>query len=376
MPIRRSSHGERRPSALELFTNRADLIETFELNVERKQPESHRILVFYGDGGIGKSLLLRKLELLYRKRYPRAIIGRLDFAGADTTPPDVLLYRLRCSFPKLPFPSFTLALSEYGRRFHPEQLYGNDRKDLLGNAGPYVDVLAGGLEMLAQVSGVGLAITAMKAAAKAQQQLKDWIEQRAEPWLLCSEGFSEEEMLAQLPLQWARDFRHALTSQLQETWDETITYSGPPPLIVLDTYEPLWHGGMAHSGVRRILREKWLMDLVTELPEVLWLIAGRPRLSWEEIYDPDWKEICEQHLVGRLSDEDARHFLAMRGVNEPAIVEEIIGQAKGVPFYLEAESQLFDLTPPFERRSETFGGTHQEVIERLLTYLDPSERRR
>jgi hypothetical protein len=354
--------------------NREELIAAFERNLEHKKPQDHRVLVFYGDGGIGKTTLLQKLEQLHRQRCPQALMGRLDLAGADTTPPDLLLYRLRRLFPTIPFPSFSLALAEYGRRFHPEQVYGSDRKELLQAAGPYADVLAGGLEVLGQLSGVGLAVNAMKAAATAKRQLSDWVQQRAEPWLQRSQSYTEEQLLAQLPLQWARDFRQALSSQLDQGWDDAITYSGPPPLIAFDTYETLWHSGMGRSGRRREPRERWLVDLVSELPEVLWVIGGRDRLSWEESYDKAWSEACEQHLIGQLSEEDARSFLAKRGIEEQAIVEKIVSQSAGVPFYLELETQLYDKTPAEERTPEVFGGSQREQIERLLTHLDASER--
>jgi hypothetical protein len=374
MPIQRPSEREQRPSALDVFTDREELIAAFERNLAHKQPQDHRVLVFYGDGGIGKTTLLQKLEQLHRQRCPQALMGRLDLAGADTTPPDLLLYRLRRLFPTIPFPSFSLALAEYGRRFHPEQVYGSDRKELLQGAGPYADVLAGGLEVLGQLSGVGLAVSAMKAAATAKRQISDWVQQRAEPWLQRSQSYTEEQLLAQLPLQWARDFRQALSSQLDQGWDDAITYSGPPPLIAFDTYETLWHSGMGRSGRRREPRERWLVDLVSELPEVLWVIGGRDRLSWEEGYDKAWSEACEQHLIGQLSDDDARSFLAKRGIEEPAIVEKILRQAAGVPFYLELETLLYDNTPAEKRTPDVFGGSQRQLIEGLLTHLDNSER--
>jgi tetratricopeptide (TPR) repeat protein len=374
MPIQRPSEREQRPSALDVFTDREELIAAFERNLEHKQPQDHRVLVFHGDGGIGKTTLLQKLEQLHRQRCPQALMGRLDLAGAYTMPPDLLLYRLRRIFPTIPFPSFSLALAEYGRRFHPEQVYGSDRKELLQGAGPYADVLVSGLEVLGKLSGVELAVNAMKAAATARRQVSDWVKRRAEPWLQRSQSYSEEQLLAHLPLQWARDFRQALSSQLDQGWDDAITYNGPPPLIALDTYETLWHSGMGKSGWRREPRERWLVDLVSELPEVLWVIGGRDRLSWEEGYDNAWSEACEQHLVGQLSEEDARSFLAKRGIKEPAIVEKILRQAAGVPFYLELETQLYDRTPAEERTPEVFGGSHEKQIELLLTHLGNSER--
>jgi hypothetical protein len=42
---------------------------------------------------------------------------------------------------------------------------------------------------------------------------------------------------------------------------------------------------MGRSGRRREPREQWLVDLVSELPEVLRLIGERDQWSWEEGYD-------------------------------------------------------------------------------------------
>jgi len=373
MQILRRSERKRQPSILDVFTDRVELIAAFERNLEHKKPGEHRVLVFYGDGGIGKTTLLQKLEQLHRQRFPQARMGRLDLVGSDTTPPDLLLYGLRRQFPTIPFPSFSLALAEYGRRFHPERVYGNDRKELLQGAGPYADVLDIGLEALADCSGVTQLLKIMKAASAANRHLSDWVLGRAEPWLKPSQSLSEEQFLAQLPLQWARDFRQALSSDLeQEDWDDPITYSGPPPLIALDTYETLWHPGMRKFGRLQEPREQWLVDLVSELPEVLWVISGRDRLTWGERYDRDWSEACEQHLVGQLSEEDARSFLTKRGIKEPAIVKKILREAAGVPFYLELEAQLYHNTPANERTPEVFGGSHQQLIDRLLTHLDDS----
>jgi len=86
MPIQRPSEREQRPSALDVFTDREELIAAFERNLEHKKPVEHRVLVFYGDGGIGKTTLLQKLEQIHRQRCPQALMGRLDLAGADTTP--------------------------------------------------------------------------------------------------------------------------------------------------------------------------------------------------------------------------------------------------------------------------------------------------
>lgn len=374
MPIQRPSEREQRPSALDVFTDREEMIAAFERNLAHKKPDGYKVLVFYGDGGIGKSTLLQKLEQIHRQRYPQALMGRLDLAGADTTPPDLLLYRLRRLFPTIPFPSFSLALSEYSRRFHPEQLTGADRRELLQGAGPYADALAGVLEVMVNMSGIGAAINVIRAAGTAKRQISDWVKMQAEPWLLRSQSLSEYEMLAQLPIQWAKDFRQFLPSQLGNDGDEAINPTCHQPLIILDTYETIWHVGMGKSGRQREHRERWLVDLVSELPEILWVIGGRDRLRWDEIYEKGWCEACEQFLLGQLSDNDARQFLAKRSIDHPAVVDKIVLHAAGEPFYLELEAQLFHKTPRDNRTEELFGGTHQQQIDRLLTHLDASER--
>ena len=64
IPIQRPSEHAQRPSALEVFTNREALIAAFERMLEHKKPEESRVLLFHGDGGIGKTTLLQKLEQL------------------------------------------------------------------------------------------------------------------------------------------------------------------------------------------------------------------------------------------------------------------------------------------------------------------------
>jgi len=45
MPIQRPSEREQLPSALDVFTDREELIAAFERNLEQKQPQDHRVLV-------------------------------------------------------------------------------------------------------------------------------------------------------------------------------------------------------------------------------------------------------------------------------------------------------------------------------------------
>jgi tetratricopeptide (TPR) repeat protein len=367
-----------RPNALDVFTDRTGLIESFELLLATKQPQENNVLVFYGEGGIGKTTLSQKLQQLLSQQYSQHDGARLDFASPGTTEPDTALFRLRQCFPEIPFPTFTLALIHYAGRFHPEAPVITQPAPLLDRAGPYADVLDKVLEKALNVAKVtpliGLTLNVIKSVTDTSQILKNWYLHRAEPLLRNLSGKTQQELIELLPQLWAQDFRDGLVASISSDglYHDSMAWRVPAPVIFLDTYEALWHGGLGRQGEHRQLREEWLVSLVGELPQVLWVITGRNRLNWQP-YDPAWEACCEQHLVGSLSDGDATSFLAKRGISDPALVATILEHAAGVPFYLELETQLHDKLPPEQRLPEAFGGSHELVIERLLSHLEISE---
>ncbi len=367
-----------RPNALDVFTDRTGLIEAFERLLAAKQLHENNVLVFYGEGGIGKTTLSQKLHQLLSQQHSEHSCARLDFASPGTTEPDTALFRLRQCFPAFPFPTFTLALIHYAGRFHPEAPVITQTAPLLDRAGPYAGVLDELLKKALTVAKeaplIGLTLNVIKSVTDTSQILQNWYLHRAEPLLRNLSGKTQQELIELLPQLWAQDFRDGLVamSSPDELYNEELSRSLPAPVIFLDTYETLWHGGLGRQGEHRQLREEWLVSLVGELPQVLWVITGRNRLHWQP-YDPAWEACCEQHLVGSLSDGDATAFLAKRGITDPDLVSTIVEHAAGVPFYLELETQLHDKLSPEQRLPEAFGGSHELVIERLLSHLEISE---
>ncbi|MEA5390106.1 tetratricopeptide repeat protein [Cyanobium gracile UHCC 0139] len=378
MPQVSRRHDPVRPNALDVFTDRTGLIEAFERLLAAKQPQENNVLVFYGEGGIGKTTLSQKLHQLLIQQHSKHPCARLDFATAGTTEPDTALFRLRQCFPAFPFPTFTLALIHYAGRFHPEAPVITQTAPLLDRAGPYAGVLDELLKKALTVAKeaplIGLTLNVVKSVTDTSQILRNWYLHRAEPLLRNLSGKTQQELIELLPQLWAQDFRDGLVamSSPDELYNEELARSLPAPVIFLDTYETLWHGGLGRQGEHRQLREEWLVSLVGELPQVLWVITGRNRLHWQP-YDPAWEACCEQHLVGSLSNGDASAFLAKRGITDPDLVATILEHAAGVPFYLELETQLHDKLSPEQRLPEAFGGSHELVIERLLSHLEISE---
>lgn len=333
--------GGRPPNALEVFTDREGLIETFTSLLAAKQPSDNDVLVLYGDGGIGKSTLSRKLEADLDSAH---ISARLDFALDDSIlQTDVALYRLKEAFPQFAFPTFSIAVAAYARRFHPDAAFLSDRRGFLAGAGPFADVLEAALD----APVVGVTLRSLVAIEHGARLVSTWWRKRAEPLLSGLASMHYDELLGILPELWARDFRDALLrlGGAASDYEDEALPAVPAPVIFLDTYEKLWRIGLDRENILRRQREAWLVDLVSRLPEVLWVISGRDRLAWPEAYDPVWEQCLQQHLVGRLSNDDAAAFLAKRGITEAEIVATMVANASGVPFYLELEAQLYESTP-------------------------------
>jgi tetratricopeptide repeat protein len=152
-----------------------------------------------------------------------------------------------------------------------------------------------------------------------------------------------------------------------------MQHNSRPVVLFIDTYEALWEG-MRTEG-RFFSQDEWVRELVAHLPEVLWIIAGRERLRWEELQE-DWRNYQHQHLVGGLAEEDARRLLASCGITEEALQEVIVRGSKGVPLDLNLRMDAYWQVKDTQQRDPSpsdFRGTPQDILDRFLRDLDRSE---
>ncbi len=103
-------------SALEYFTNRENAIEAFKRYLNAPEGEPMQVLNFYGVGGIGKSILLRKLWDIAERDYsrlPRALFN-LDSLRDHFHPYREVLLSWRLDLERqhgVKFPRFDLCLA-------------------------------------------------------------------------------------------------------------------------------------------------------------------------------------------------------------------------------------------------------------------------
>jgi tetratricopeptide (TPR) repeat protein len=110
--------------------------------------------------------------------------------------------------------------------------------------------------------------------------------------------------------------------------------------------------------------------LVKETPGVLFVLFGRDRLRWAEV-EPEWTEVLDQHRLGALSPEDADDFLLKVPVPEPDLRARMIQGARGLPFYLDLQVDLYESLKNQGRTPELtqFGGSEPEILNRFLDHL-------
>jgi tetratricopeptide (TPR) repeat protein len=214
--------------------------------------------------------------------------------------------------------------------------------------------------------------------SKAGREFTNWWKRRGARTFADIDELSQDALLRRLPGYFAADLMDALA------------HRRPPRLVIMfDTYEALWrsHGLKDGPGALRI--DDWVRQLVADAPGVMFVIAGRDKLRWQEIdIDAHWDRVIDERALDGLTRSDADTLLRKWKVAEPAIRERMINGAYShelgeidtsdntteayLPFYLELQAKTYGNikvtgdTP----KPENFGGDQPKILARFLEHLD------
>jgi DNA-directed RNA polymerase specialized sigma24 family protein len=135
------------------------------------------------------------------------------------------------------------------------------------------------------------------------------------------------------------------------------------PLLLIDAFEEL-------EELSRWLQEEFLPNLDTEVRVV---VAGRFRLGpgWS-----DWQKIIRTIALRGLSGHDVKEYLARRGIEDAALVQQVLSATGGLPLAVSLAADLiqqlgvrkFDAAPEWRLAVRA-------LVERLLEKVpDPAMR--
>lgn len=306
-------------SELKNFTNREGERAIFDRLLAVPAGARLPLVMFYGVGGVGKSWLIRKARLEWlpetlpsaRLDYDPSVGARYQHDSAAA------LAEIRRQL-KVACPRFDLAyaMMRHKQGAGDEPLLKSD-----GAAGTAWELVTEGLSAAtSSIPGGNFIVWAVKKVGGAiHKRLKE----SGLDELLSGDGDQEffelrrmdpQELHATLPERLARDLKEKLPTPAGQACQA---------VVFLDTFEALAVGILSES--QQYEREKWIGDLYAGLSNVLLIVAGRDRLTWEE-FDADWHNPAnlEQHLLGGLSEHDARQFLERCGITAAPLQQALL----------------------------------------------------
>lgn len=350
--------------ASRIFTDREEPRAAFWKNYNRCVEEmatggNIHVLTYYGIGGIGKSSLVKKLmsemdERLPGKRYVYFDFNIYQESRAVLT---ALKNKLTEEF-KFSFPLFELGSYVYAKKIgdNPDSL---EIKQMTEKS-PFLSLA---MSIVGNIPIMGFATSMLSLADQCVAYVRTYLKNHSRE-LKQIEYMEAEELYRHLPYLFAKDMAH---NQEQ---------SGKLLVVMLDTYERLVNE-LSSTGdpLRNDLWIRGEEGLIQNIPNVLWVIAGREKLKWER-FDPDWAESLEQHILGNLSSADSDSFLSGAGVGGSELRQQLYELTNGTPVYLDLCVDQFTrlssrgILPDISM----FGQNTYDLIERFIRYMSDSQK--
>ncbi|WP_293330111.1 hypothetical protein [Microcoleus sp. CAWBG58] len=356
---------------LQLFTDRHEFTQRFASYLN-DDPSPAKILYFFGDGGNGKSLLLKHLQFHCCKRFPPEVWQRWreipkeraaevaefvrnaapktytsipavthDFgliSIKEDKPQDrfygLLMLRrniaaetkkYKFKFPNYDFACFWYLLNKGESDATLSQLFPDDVIQLVT---PAIEtfaefpVVAQGVAVLKGI----LKLSGIKGAMKLIQTRLGVSDEKADE---IRRKDIDTELIDSLPKLFAGDLNAAMTGR-----------NKPERLVMLfDTHEKMWDAKRDSQGITFWYQDEWFRRLLRALDYKLGIVvavAGRDcpvtQLQWQNAPRfPIPEDYIDKHLVGHLPPAHARDYLHKVEIDKADLVDAVIRYASVNP---------------------------------------------
>lgn len=418
---RRTIHeGDR---ALELFTNRYEISRLFLTQLHEPAP-NHPVLFFHGDGGNGKSLLLKFLrqkccKLLFPQDWQHirdlsagemleatqtlqpgqylhvpTVKHNFEQRIGDDRPQDpfygLLSLRHKLSSAarernyRLQFPLYDFACIwyQYRKGRSPEEIKAMfPFHETLGFVTSLIDITT-----KTPITGMTRAIFNL-LAKDVTTQLAHNVNLQVARWGVADEQI--EEVIRRDP---DTELIHELPRFLAEDLQQGLQQANAPKRIVLflDTHEAFWGDQRNLSNALFFARDEWVRSLVRYFPlesGVMVVVAGREPPRWSEASTIPPTDVPAERIapiyVGYLSESDATEYLYRVGITEPTLQQQLIIYASVQPgevhplylglsadAVLQARTQKIDLTAADFTTLPDTRNRSKALMERILKYVN------
>jgi tetratricopeptide (TPR) repeat protein len=413
--------------ALALFTDRYEFTRLF---VERlnDDPAPQTILFLYGEGGNGKSLLLKHL----RKNACKRLISETDWQTIKAKPDAELadnITRLKpqvCRAVPTAFLDFGSKL--LGNAQPQDRFYGllTLRKDLgesakgnyalafrrfdfacvwyLYKKGKSPDEIKAffPLDQAGNLASVLVDVLTKNPFGTASKAVLDAFNPEWSQKLMVQMarfGLDKDDIETIFRLNVDTNLIETLPRFLADDLNEAMAKDNAPPRIVLffDTHEAFWGESRTEANITYFFRDEWLRYLLRKLDYekgIVAVVAGRNQPRWAEAktVKPNTdipSQYIDLHRVGNLSAADALAYLQQPavGIADVALCQSLIAYASVEPgevhplhlglcadVVLQAQSQGTPLTAAAFNTVPEFAEKSKLLVERLLKYVNSNMR--
>lgn len=353
--------------SLEGFTDRISQKDTFMDVYEMKyiehfkDPEyskATKVINYYGTGGAGKSSLLQKIRedldsyTGYNKKLP--VYAYYDFESNKFEPCEILaalIKNIKDHYGNaFRFKRFEEAYKIYEAKQKANKI-GADDRSLGDNTGvKLASEFLSGLSPSSVIMVVDIISSVGKSFSKFKKELQ---------------AADVKTILHNLPFYFVEDMK------------ENMAEADVPFVIFLDTYEKYINTAVNSEEVT--LNDRWLYQnlnfngegILHQIPDVLWVIAGREKLRWGLGEDGWIKPIP----VDNFNVNYTMEYLDKFHITNPEFREHIFETTRGNPFYLRICAAIYEdlTTRQQEVRPEYFDpdnqGSKEVLVERFVRYL-------
>lgn len=349
------------------FTDREEPRKVFwdKYDFVAQNTNQPQVIMYYGFGGIGKSALLHKLSEELESKAKESKMEFLDFeklVELNNNLLDVLKVIRQDLKDKydFSFPIFDLVTYVYETKMgktatKPELNSIFDENKELGFL----------KDFLTEIPVIGTFSKIIYYADRGRNLLQERLNNKnLRQRLLKIEDLSPETLKKNLAYYFSIDLKENLKKETS------------PFVFFIDTYEKLVNE-LTQIG-DNLNNDLWLRSdegLICRTPNVLWVIAGREKLKWQEL-DESWDGTLEQHLLGTLSFKDTKQFLNIAGIKNEELVHQIYDLTHGNPMYLDMCVDTYVKLMEKGRTPviEDFGGDTTKLVKRFLMYMNDTER--
>lgn len=351
--------------AQRIFADRELPRDTFKNAVNNFNPSDHSVINFYGFGGIGKSRLLKELSNsgVLNSEWCHVRIDMEDSAYQDCA---FCLRTLRQTLaqqfkPKLSFRSFDFAYLIYLQKINPDITINDPSLEYLQTSDLMTDIAQAMIVTLEALPVANIVTKLAVLGKKGVNVLDKWWHANGKDIFKELPSLTPQQIAERLPMMLAEDLNAALGK-----------HGAQKLCVFIDSYEAMWDNAYREGHYFTV--DEWVRQWIIYHPNILFVIAGRDKLRWAE-HDPDWEPVLDAHILETLSVQDARYFLESCEINDNDIVDLIVENSKGVPFYLDVSVDTYQKIK-FERTptiNDFQGRTQREVLDRFIRYLDHTE---